>query len=79
MAPVVVIFRGSGIRVVDHETLVAALGDMFNHECARCQEQRFAARNGDRIKMRPIVEIAKEHQPGSRRPMQIGASLDVRE
>ena len=42
MPPVVVIFRGSGIRVINHGPAVATLGDMLDHERAWREQERRA-------------------------------------
>ena len=44
MAAVVVAGRATRVGVVNHETLIAAFGDMLHHESARREQQGRAAR-----------------------------------
>jgi len=77
VATIVIAGRATGIGVVNHETLVAAFGDMLDHKSARREQDRRAARDADGIKMRPVIQIRHEYQAIAGGPMQVGFTRDI--
>ena len=79
MTAIIIAGRGAGIGIVNHESAVAAFGNMLDHVGTGRQQHRRAAGSRHRIQMRPVVQVRHEDDAITRRPVQIGPPRNVGE
>ena len=71
VAPLEVVPALPHVAGEDQETVVGRDADLLRHPGVRRQQHRFAARCGDRVEVRPAVQVGQEDQPVAGAPLEV--------